>query len=62
MTRVSSASSTLVSSVVPLASAASSSARFDRLLEPGSRTWPLARAIGAIVSAVTGRTRDSPRG
>src|SRR4051795_11176072 len=43
MTRVSSASSSPMSSVVPRATAARSSRRFEMLLEPGRRTLPAAR-------------------
>ena len=52
MTLVSSDSSRPSSSVVPAASAASSSMRLDRLLDPGMRTVPETFAIG-------GRSRNS---
>src|SRR5439155_12844620 len=47
MRRTSSASSKPATSVVPRASAASSSVRLEMLLDPGSRTVPAIRATGA---------------
>src|SRR5690606_27157754 len=61
MTSESSATRAPVIRVAPAARAASGSARFDRLLEPGTAMLPTTRRCGPTVST-SGRLTDTRRG
>ena len=60
ITRVSSLSSTPVTSVSPSASALSSRMRLDRLFEPGSTSVPSKRAMGSTVRRSGSMAHDKP--